>query len=276
MPLTALAPIAARSSILLCSSLIATSAYLAGCAGSASGEEVGSTQQAMEDENGLTMNGLAMNGLAMNGLAMNGLAMNGLTMNGLMQTSDIASTLDSDPLAQMFMKYVVSCALPTGQNVVFPTLAGQTNYTFLGGLGIAPQWGADDGASCDVTCQQWISACAISRVNALGQHVPLSERGNNPGLALAAGEATLYPNREATYFGNVFTAPQMRYACRTAGDDQTLIGRPCGNGADVSTCAITVLGDCNSVCSTHNADGSYSSCATPSGTFVPAVTVYRM
>ena len=266
----------ARSTVALGLSLIALSAGLTGCIGAADpGEDVASAQQADEDENGLTMNGLAMNGLAMNGLAMNGLTTNGLTLNGLSLTSVIPTTLGTDPLAQMFMSYVVSCALPSGQNVVFPSLAGQTNYTFAGGLGLAPQWGVEGGL-CDQTCQQWISACAISRVNALGQHVPLSERGNNPGLALAVGETTTYPNREATYFGNVFMPTQIRYACRTAGDDQTLIGRPCGNGADVSQCAINVLGDCNTVCSTHNADGSYANCTTPAGTFSQAVTVYRM
>ena len=266
MHLASRIPSYARSSLATCSSLLALTVCLTGCTGTAAdpGEDVGSAHQAMED----------MNGLSMNGLAMNGLAMNGLTMNGLMQTAAIQTTLVNDPLAQMFLSYVVSCALPSGQTMVPSYLVGLTSYSFAGNLGLAPQW-TIEGGSCDTTCQNWISACAISRVNALGQHVPLSERGNNPGLALAAGEAALYPHREATYFGNVFASPQKRYACRAAGDDQTLIGRPCGNGSDVSACAITVLGDCNTVCSVHNADGSFGSCTTPDGVFQQAVTVYR-
>ena len=278
MPLAHFAQRAARSVVQLCSSLVALSACLAGCAGPVPEQEEGvvSTSEAVEGVNGLAMNGLAMNGLVKNGLAMNGLTANGLTANGLMRTSAISAALNGDPLAQMFMQYVVSCALPTGQNVVLTTPAGQPSYTFTGGLGVAPEWGAGDRASCDATCQQWVSACVISRVNALGQHVALSERGNNPALALVAGEAAFYPNREATYFGNVFLAPQELYGCRSAGDDQTLIGRVCGDGADVSGCLVTVADPCQSRCGPRRADGSYAECATANGSFMPAVTVYRL
>jgi hypothetical protein len=257
-------------------SLALVSTHLLACAGPTDpGEDVATAQQAEETENALSWNGLIMNGLIMNGLIMNGLIMNGLTITGLQQTSSLASTLDSDALARLYFTYVVSCALPAGQDIVFPSLAGQSNYTFYGSLGIAPQWGTN-GSTCDSTCQQWVSGCVIARVNALGQHVPLSIRGNNAALTLGPNEATAYPRREATYFGNVLSVPQKRYACRTAGDDQALIGRPCGNGSDASGCVITVLGDCDSVCSSKNADGSYGSCTTPSdGQFVPAVTVYR-
>ena len=217
------------------------------------------------------------NGLAMNGLAMNGLVMNGLTVNGLMMTSDIAAILDADPLAQMFMTYVVSCALSADQSVVFPYLAGQTDFVFAGSMGVAPEWGAD-GSSCDTTCQQWVSSCVIGRVDALGQHISLSIRGENTGLALAPGEATTYPDREASYFGNVFTNPQQLYACRAAEDDQTLIGRTCGDGADVSQCAINVLGDCHAVCSIlDSTTGAFGDCTTPTGgAFGPASTIYRL
>ncbi len=261
----------------LCSSVLALAACLGGCSGVAGpGEDVGSDRQGVEDENGLAMNGLAMNGLAMNGLAMNGLLTNGLTANGISATADVIEVLDSDPLAQMFMTYLVSCALPAGQSVVFDSLAGVADYTFTGLLGVAPEWGADDGATCDQDCQQWVSACMISRVNALGQHIALSERGSNPALALVPGEAEEYPDREATYWGNVFDSSQLLYACRAVEDDQTLIGRPCGDGADVSNCAIDVLGDCHTVCATLNEDGSFADCTCDAGTFPQAVTVYRL
>jgi hypothetical protein len=249
----------------------------AGDAGDASdAEPVGFAQQAEAAMNGLTMNGLTMNGLTMNGLTMNGLTMNGLTMNGLKRTSDIGKALDTDALARKFFSYVVSCALPAGKNVVFPTLAEQTDYTFYGSLGVAPQWGID-GGSCDAACQQWVSACVISRVNALGAHVALSLRGDNAALASDATERAAYPRREATYFGNVLASPQRLFACRTATDDQSLIGRPCGNGSNVAGCLINVVGDCNAVCAVRDtAIGFYKSCATPSdGTFVQAVTVFR-
>jgi hypothetical protein len=225
----------------------------------------------------LWLNGDSLNSLAMNGLAMNGLAMNGLTVNGLMMNSDIVAILDADPLAQMFMTYVVSCALSADQSVVFPYLAGQTDFVFAGGMGVAPAWGAD-GSSCDTTCQEWVSSCVIGRVDALGQHISLSIRGENTGLALVAGEATTYPDREASYFGNVFTNPQQLYACRAAEDDQTLIGRTCGDGANVSQCAINVLGDCHAVCSNlDSTTGAFGDCTTPTGgAFGPASTIYRL
>ena len=164
-----------------------------------------------------------------------------------------------------------------GHGIVFPYLAGQTDLTLAGGVGVAPAWGADRG-SCDETCQQWVSACIIGRVNALGQHVPLSLRGDNPGFALTPGEATTYPDREATYFGNVFLPSQRLYACRAREDDQTLIGRACGDSADVSDCIIDVLGDCHSVCDTLDpSTGAFGTCTTRSNeTFVPAMTVYRL
>jgi len=165
----------------------------------------------------------------------------------------------------------VSCALPADQSIDVPGYG-----SFAGSLGLAPEWGAE-GSSCDAACQSWVSACVISRVNYLGVHVPLSERGNAPGLALATGEATDYPSREATYFGNVFTVPQQLYGCRAAEDDQTLVGRPCGNGANVTGCIITVEGDCHTLCSVYDpATGYFGGCTTSTnGTFVPAVTVYR-
>jgi hypothetical protein len=261
---------------LACSLSLASTCLTACAVAPDSEEEVATTRQADQVENGLTMNGLTMNGLTMNGLTMNGLAMNGLTMNGLTMNGltlneDATSTLGTDPLSQLFFSYVVSCALPVGQSVI------ASGLTFNGAVGVAPQWGVD-GGSCDTTCQQWVSACVISRVNALGVHVPLSIRGDNPALALMNGEAEAYSDREATYFGNVLTVPQQRYACRAAEDDQTLIGRPCGDGADVSGCIISVLDDdCHVACSVlDSTTGYFGSCATPaSGIFVPGVTVYR-
>ena len=207
---------------------------------------------------------------------MNGLTMNGLTAKELAWNLVLTDALNSDPDARMFFRYVVDCALPPGEAVVFPELAGQTSYTFSGGVGIAPSWGVD-GGTCDSTCQEWVSACVLSRVNALGEHVSLSLRGDSAALAMSPTEPAAYAHREATYFGNVLVSPQKRYACRAETDDQALIGRVCGAGADTSACLVTVLGDCASRCrTTGNTDGFFAGCATPDdGTFVPAVTVFR-
>jgi hypothetical protein len=234
---------------------------------------VGAAAEALFNTNGLTSSGLTSGGLISSGLISSG-----LTSGALTSLSGLAQTLDTNPNAPMFLSYVVSCALPEGQTVVVPSAANPgTSHTFNGSIGIAPAWGASDTASCDATCQEWVSACVISRVNHLGQHVDLSIRGANAALALVPGEATDYPNREATYFGNVFTSPQQIYGCRTATDDQTLINRPCGHGADVTGCVIDVLGDCGSVCSVNDpTTGYYGTCTAGSTTYGPVVTIYRL
>jgi hypothetical protein len=269
-------------------SLVAAATGLVGCVVETASEE--DTAPGAEPEgltmNGLTMNGLTMNGLTMNGLTMNGLTMNGLTMNGLTtngltaaklaQNSALLGALNGDVNARLAFTYIISCALPKGTDVVFPVLAGVANYTFSGELGVAPDWSSPTGV-CGPYCQRMISACVLSRVNALGQHVSISLRGHDAELAVTTTERAAYTHREATYFGNIFTTPQRLYACRTAGDDQTLIGRVCGQGADVGACAVTVLGDCHGVCAQSDATNGWSgTCTTPTdGVFVPAVTVYR-
>jgi hypothetical protein len=236
--------------------------------------------------NGLTPAALTENGLAQDGAALGGLVENALSIDGILSTPAIQSALDSDALARTYFHYVVSCALPAGQAIVFPRLAGQTDVTFSGSIGVAASWG-EDGGSCDGTCQEWVSACVIARVNHLGAHVPLSLRGGSGALALADGEGAVFPNREATYYGNVLTSPQAMFGCRTTGDDWALISRPCGNGADVSECVIDVVDPCENRCSEAFSDGSYGTCATSTnggfggsppivnGFFVPAVTVFR-
>jgi hypothetical protein len=271
--------------------LVAAAGGVSGCIASADDEDLAGEPRAELEPSGLTMNGLTMNGLTMNGLTMNGLTMNGLTMNGLTmngltmnglnaaalaQSSDLFSVLDSDPAARQMFSYVVGCALPRGTNIVFPELAGQVDYTFSGELGVAPGWSASHGV-CGPACQGAVSACVLSRVNALGQHVSISLRGRPDALAVTPAERAAYTHREATYLGNVFTSPQRLYACRAGGDDQTLIGRVCGHGADVSGCAVTLLGDCGAVCAQRDAtDGYFSDCRSPyDGSSLAAVTVFR-
>lgn len=283
-----------KVSLSIVASLALASLSLTACSAvDPSSDRIGSAVSADVGENGLSWNGLANNGLANNGLANNGLANNGLANNGLANNGlanngltsasltsldGLQNLLDTNPYTSMFLSYVVSCALPAGQTIVVPSAAnpGQS-YTFTGELGVAPGWGLSDGASCDETCQRWVSACVISRVNYLGVHVEISIRGDNAALALADGEAAGFPDREATYFGNLFASPMEIHGCRTATDDQTLVDRPCGHGADVSGCIIDVIGDCGSVCSTFDPTiGYYGTCTTTGGTtYVPAVTIYR-
>ena len=207
-----------------------------GCGGTQA-DDIAETHNALLAENGLAANGLAANGLAANGLAANGLAANGL----------------ADPMAQKFMEYVVSCALPTGRSVTF-TQAG-VSYTFAGWLGVAPEW---EGQRCDGSCQRWVSACVLARLNKLGVHRQISIRGANPALAITPHELVDFPVREATYYGNLFQPDQARYACLPPGATQ--IQRVCGDS--LVGCAVGVPGECRRVCERSGAYQTYRDCGT--------------
>jgi hypothetical protein len=214
-------------------------------------EEIAATQSNLLATNGLAANGLAANGLAANGLAANGLAANGLAANGLAANGLAANGL-ADPMAQKFMEYVVSCALPAGRSVTY-TRDGVA-YTFAGSIGVAPDW---ESQSCDVSCQRWVSACVLARVNKLGVHVQISIRGANDALAITPHELKDFPAREATYYGNLFQVAQPRYACLPP--RATQIPRVCGDS--LVGCAVAVSGACEELCESPGRDGTYRECS---------------
>jgi hypothetical protein len=228
---------------------------------------VGAAAQEEESENGLTENSLTINSLTVNSLTVNSLTVNSLTVNSLTVNSLVMSALE-DAASQAVMKYIVGCALPAGAQVTLDI--GGTNITYSGSLGLAPGWGIDSG-TCDATCQAWVSGCVIARINYLGHVVPLSARGAV--LSTTSDERAAYSNPDGVFFGDVFTQPQIRYACMPPGGELT---RTCGQGNDPATCAaITYLGSCTSVCSTVGTDGSYQSCTDGNGTAYPgSVSVF--
>jgi hypothetical protein len=209
-------------------------------------EDLVESQAAIMTENGLAANGLAANGLAANGLAANGLAANGLAANGL------AANGLADPAAHKFMEYVVSCALPADRSVTFKQ--GGISYVFAGGIGVAPEW---ETKRCEGSCQRWVSACVLARLNKLGVHRPISIRGANDALAMTPHELQDYPIREATYYGNLFQTEQPRYACLADGLTQDL--RVCGDS--LVGCAVTFPGKCEKVCKRPGPFGTFVDCA---------------
>jgi hypothetical protein len=219
--------------------------------------------------NGLTANGLTANGLTANGLTANGLTANGLTANGL--TANGVTTL-ADPLTLKFLKYVVSCALGAQQSLTF-TAAGQT-HTFPGQLGLAPQWGTAHG-SCDGSCQRWVSACVLARVDAAGIDREISVRGPSLALLPSWSELFQYSQREATYFGNLFITGQPRYVCLSPG--QTGDQRACGDS--LSDCPMKVLGSCAKDCAFQGLFGDFDLCSDAGRfgtgqTYAESVTVF--
>lgn len=213
----------------------------------------------------LATNRIALNKLTANKLAANRIALNGLLDNALATTSLQGDGAPADDLRDPEMRdvfaYTVQCALPADQSVEL-SIDGEV-VTFEGALGLAPEWGVE-GGSCDASCQQWVSACLISRVNAKGESVVISLRGDHPGLLPTAEELATFETIEATYFGNVFGDVKHLHAC--VPDGATAIPRVCD---DPSSCLVQIEGACSDVC-----DGS--SCRAADGTvFAETITVQR-
>jgi hypothetical protein len=213
---------------------------------------VGAAEQASLTTNSLTTNSLTTNSLTTNALTSNSLTTNSLTTNSLTTNALTASALE-DPLARQLLKYVVSCALPAGEQV--DITVRDVDYTFPGELGLAPGWG-DPSGSCGPSCRSWVSACVLSRVNYLGTPVPISLHGEHPALATTPQEQDTYPRREAAYWGDIFSATQVRQACLAPG--QTEIPRVCG--PSIHGCVIDVVGPCEEVCNGARDDGGFVGC----------------
>ncbi|WP_437283498.1 hypothetical protein WME90_23860 [Sorangium sp. So ce375] len=86
------------------------------------------------------------------------------------------------------MRYLVACALEQGQSVSYTDTSTGEEFTFDGKIGICPVWGVDQAGP---KCQQLVSACMLSLVNAMGRSITVSMRGqafpeHRPGLLTPA------------------------------------------------------------------------------------------
>ncbi len=216
---------------------------LAGCAALDEQEDVAAAPEALTTDNALTANALTANALTANAL----------TANALMSNSLTASALTNDSSARTLLKYIAGCALPAGAH--FDLVIDGITYGYDGQIGLAASWG-NPGGSCDAACRTWVSGCVISRLNYLGQSVSISVRGSKAQLSSTTAERASYPNREATYYGNVFTSPQTILGCLSPG--MTTDSRVCGSCLD--TCAVRIVGGCDAACDAPKADGSFPNC----------------
>src|SRR4051812_3812028 len=198
--------------------LLATAAVCVASCTEAQSDDVTLQVEELESMNGMAMNGMAMNGMAMNGMAMNGLssngmAMNGMAMNGLAAVNGLSSTtgLMTTYGGREIVKYMVKCALPSGQSLVKQDQYG-TSYTFAGSIGVAPE--AVNGP-CDLDCQERISACMLAHVNNSGQHISIWMVGPDSGIGW--GSSPDFPYQEGAFFGNIIVNPWQGYYC--AGKD---------------------------------------------------------
>ncbi len=227
-------------------------ALLAASGGACGGEPDASDTQSSSAlaDNSLTANSLTANSLTANSLTANSLTANSLTANSLTANSLTANAL-RDPLSREFFKYVVSCALDEGQHIAM-SIDG-TKYTFDGSLGLAPEWAR---SRCDVSCQRWVSACVLARVDFLGVKKEISIRGDNDALRPDWHEMHDYPVREAAYFGNLFADGKPRFLCLSP--DQTNDERVCG--PSLATCPMKPVGSCDDACD-HGPFRSFNDCS---------------
>jgi len=133
--------------------------------------------------------------------------------NGLSSTVGLMTT----SAGRDTVKYLVRCALPTGQSLVKKDQNG-VSYTFPGQIGVAPQWA--DG-ECNIDCQESVSACMLAHVNTTGQNIPLWLDGNVPGVGW--GQSTGHPYEEGSFFGNIFVDPPQAYYCNGKDFDQGVV-----------------------------------------------------
>jgi hypothetical protein len=75
-------------------------------------------------------------------------------------------------------------------------------------MGMGPGW---ENGACDTACQQGISACMMAHVNTAGVHIPLWMV--SPAANVGWGTSGSYPNREGTYFGNIFPSNPQAFYC---------------------------------------------------------------
>jgi hypothetical protein len=224
--------------------------WAAACGGEPAVEEVSSYALSA---NALSANALSANALSANALSANALSANALSANAL-SANALTSKALSDPLARQFLKYVVSCALPEDQSVKM-TIDG-TAYKFPGSLGLAPDWGRT-GGHCDTSCQRWVSACVLARVDFLGIEKIISVRGASPGLRTSWSELRDYQDDEATYFGNLFIEGAPKFACLAPGKKE--IPRVCGDSLD--NCPMEVVGSCARACGYQGLTGGFVDCS---------------
>ena len=243
-------------------------------------ELVGAARSAAFNENAL--NGNALNGNALNG---NGLQPTALTpsmlgANALRPSTMSAEALSAlrDPgengdLSRQLLKYAVSCAFTSSQSFEL-TWTDERDVVhvdaYTGLLGLAPGWSSHALSSAG---QQWVSACLISRVNYFGVSVTLSSRGSLPELAASSAEQAAFTRMEGAFWGNVFAATPVAYACDHVPNDEhsrsrdrvCAAGYVDGSGGVLSCGIIQRVGSCVTTCSDPNRGDGYAGCSAGAG-----------
>lgn len=226
-----------------------------------------SESQELDSANGLSANGLSYNGLSANGLSYNGLSANGLSYNGLSASVFTQWFTQNPALADMVMTYVVRCAVSAGLSRSYTNSQTGHTYTWMGGLGLAPDWA--NGNPINYNEQQVVTACLLAHVNRYGRHVPISVLGLNAwGLAVpfTPSELVTYSVHEACFFGNLFTPNSLFFgADQPVNNEGEYLTRACGalgsgHGSDGQCAPLRFVGQCSHLCTPQLGAPFYASC----------------
>lgn len=226
-----------------------------------------------------SFNGLSANGLSLNGLSLNGLSVNGLSLNGLSSAAFIQWFTQDPASADMLMTYVVRCAVPTGQTRSYTHAATHRNYTWSGGLGLAPDWA--NGNPANYNEQQIVTACLLAHVNRYARHVNISVLGWNAwgnAIPYTLGELTAYPVREACFFGNLFTPNSLFFGVdRPINNEGEYLTRACGAlgsgpGSSNQCAPMRFVGRCSNVCTIGLEPWIYTNCTFNGVSYRPITT----
>ena len=201
-------------------------------------------------------------------IAGNKLAANKLAANSL-ETQNLMSTADGREL----MSFIVGCALPTGQSVTALDQYGAA-YTFDGWLNLAPAWAT---RAPTVSERRWVTACLLARTNVFGVPVSISMRHDTfiP-LTSSAAERTAFPNAEGAFYGDLFAATPVIYACsnRSWTTYQAGTFRACALATGSTTdCTFKYTGSCSATpCMDKIAP--FGSCSGDNTMYAEVVTIY--
>jgi hypothetical protein len=215
---------------------IALSLPMAACAMEVTGED----EPGLDDSEIILHNKLRTEDIVLNSLtgttnAINLLVANPLSTATFSGAGPIPNAL-KDPNARSFATYLAQCALSKSQSFTYFNDVTGRNYTFSGLHGLCPAWGTGPASAA---CRQIVSACILSRNNALGDEVQLSVLGKQVGGTPLATSATVQV--KSTNLDGV-TTPSF-VGCKTAlsgpsrncgfSASKSLVG-VCNPGADVT------------------------------------------
>ncbi|WP_398577128.1 hypothetical protein [Stigmatella hybrida] len=228
--------------------------------------------ESLQSPNGLSVNGLSVNGLSVNGLSVNGLSVNGLSTQAFRNWFNLNPSLN-----EVTMRYVVRCAMAESESLSWSNPHTGGHHTWQGQLALAPGWSA--GLPPSLSEQQAITACLAAHANKFGLHIPISVLGRDAlGLPIpyTGRELATYSEREACFFGNLFTDEGIHAANdRPELHDSESTSRACGlsSRSEGSGCApIAHEGACADFCTLDSTRTYYTHCTLNGVTYRPLTT----